>query len=394
MSNRAKYGSVRDLEHPLLKVPFEQLNLTFRSSQKAVDKDLSVVQRAVKDLSKKKPKEAGELIGKVVSRLRGVKRKLEETNAEEVKQLSIIRCRIDHLDSASEGQGEKRYSHVRLNRILVDYMLREGYYDSANKMAETTNIQNLVDVEVFIKSKNVLDGLRGHTCTAALQWCVDNKSKLKKSNSTLEFQLRLQEFLELVRSQKKHEAIDYARKYLTAKKPEEERNEAIDASNMALVQRSMAALAFGPGTSLSPYRELFQDERWAELEEMFKKDFYLLYSLTTKPLLTITLQAGLSALKTPLAYQEDHYNVNDPLCDKTFQDISNDLPYATHNHSKLVCRISNQVMDDRNPAMVLPNGNVYSMKGLESICVDNKVTDPRTKETFAWSGLRKSFIMN
>jgi hypothetical protein len=73
------HGSVRDLEHPLIKVPYEQLNLTFRNSQKSVEKDLSVVQKAVKELGKKKNvghKEAGEYLGKVVQKLRGVKRKV------------------------------------------------------------------------------------------------------------------------------------------------------------------------------------------------------------------------------------------------------------------------------------------------------------------------------
>lgn len=73
-----KFGSVRDLEHPLLKVPLEQLNLTFRNSQKSVEKDLSVVQKAVKELGKKKvgSKEASEYLGKVVNKLLGVKRKV------------------------------------------------------------------------------------------------------------------------------------------------------------------------------------------------------------------------------------------------------------------------------------------------------------------------------
>jgi macrophage erythroblast attacher len=72
------HGSVKDLEHPLLKVPYEQLNLSFRNSQKSVEKDLSVVQKAVKELGKKKvgSKEAGEYLGKVVNKLRGVKRKV------------------------------------------------------------------------------------------------------------------------------------------------------------------------------------------------------------------------------------------------------------------------------------------------------------------------------
>jgi hypothetical protein len=51
-------------------------------------------------------------------------------------------------------------------------------------------------------------------------------------------------------------------------------------------------------------------------------------------------------------------------------------------------------MDDRNPPMVLPNGNVYSLKGVEGISKEGVLTDPRTGEKFAVSSLKKGFIMN
>jgi hypothetical protein len=51
-------------------------------------------------------------------------------------------------------------------------------------------------------------------------------------------------------------------------------------------------------------------------------------------------------------------------------------------------------MDDRNPPMVLPNGNVYSLKGVERINENGIITDPRTGELFAFDSLKKGFIMN
>lgn len=44
-------------------------------------------------------------------------------------------------------------------------------------------------------------------------WCNENKSKLRKINSTLEFQLRVQEFVELIRDRNRMEAVKHARKY-------------------------------------------------------------------------------------------------------------------------------------------------------------------------------------
>ncbi len=73
---------MRELEYPFLKVPFERLNNTFRASQKLVEKDLSVIEKAVKEMNKKATKskvsqdDACKYLDKVVSRLVGVKRKV------------------------------------------------------------------------------------------------------------------------------------------------------------------------------------------------------------------------------------------------------------------------------------------------------------------------------
>jgi macrophage erythroblast attacher len=74
--------AIRELEHPFLKVPFECLNKTFRSSQKSVEKDLAVLEKAVKAMNKKAQKEkiteedACKYLDKVVNKLIGVKRKV------------------------------------------------------------------------------------------------------------------------------------------------------------------------------------------------------------------------------------------------------------------------------------------------------------------------------
>jgi macrophage erythroblast attacher len=54
--------------------------------------------------------------------------------------------------------------------------------------------------------------------------------------------------------------------------------------------------------------------------------------------------------------------VEDPLHLPTYQALAAGLPYAKHLHSKLVCHITKQLMNEDDPPMVLPNGYVYSLK--------------------------------
>lgn len=60
----------------------------------------------------------------------------------------------------------------------------------------------------------VVRAIRSRDCSVALQWCADNRARLKKIKSKLEFKLRVQEFIELVRQDQRMQAIQYARTYL------------------------------------------------------------------------------------------------------------------------------------------------------------------------------------
>lgn len=70
---------------------------------------------------------------------------------------------------------------------------------SAARLAQETSSEQLSDMHIFAEVRQVIEALKQHDCSAALAWCADNRSRLKKIKSSLEFKLRLQEFIELVR---------------------------------------------------------------------------------------------------------------------------------------------------------------------------------------------------
>lgn len=69
--------------------------------------------------------------------------------------------------------------------------------------------QNLVDMEIFLVCQSVEDGLRRHDSAPCLVYCHENRSKLRRIKSQLEFQVRLQDFIELVRSNRRTDAIKW-----------------------------------------------------------------------------------------------------------------------------------------------------------------------------------------
>lgn len=376
------------LEHQLIKVPFEHLKKAMRVSTRLVEKEVNAVVAGVadaidKDMSKE---EAVQRLTSLVSRLQGLKRKLDESNKGEQVQVQRCRARMDHLSMLQGENGkehEAEWNNTRVQRILVDYMLRNSYYDTALKLAEMKNIQELVDVDIFFEARKVIEALRNRDCTEALTWCSENKSKLKKSKSKFEFKLRLQEFIELVRAERMMDAIMYARKHLAA----------WGSTNMKELQQAMATLAFKSNTDCAGYKILFDMQQWDNLTQEFKQEFYKLYGMTHEPLLNIHLQAGLSALKTPFCYEEG-CTKEDPLSQDIVRKLAEPLPFAKHIHSKLVCYITKEPMNDDNPPLVLPNGYVYSTKAMEQMAMRNqgRIICPRTGAVCNFQDLSKAYI--
>ena len=68
------------------------------------------------------------------------------------------------------------------------------------------------------------------------------------------------------------------------------------------------------------------------------------------------------------------------LCMQKFQKLADGMPWSKHVHSKLVCAITREIMNEHNPPMVLPNGAVYSEKAVQQVASRNHniFTCPKT----------------
>ena len=64
-----------------------------------------------------------------------------------------------------------------------------------------------MDIDIFLACQKVEDALREHNTEPCLNWCYDNRSKLRRMKSNLEFTVRLQDFVELVKQDRRVEAV-------------------------------------------------------------------------------------------------------------------------------------------------------------------------------------------
>ncbi|PGG98070.1 protein fyv10 [Polytolypa hystricis UAMH7299] len=385
------------LDQPLLRLPHELARRNFKSVQRIVEREKDHILPALKETANaslsgtQDPEQVLASLDAMLSRMQGLKRKMEVLQEEEKKVLTQSKKRIQHLEELYKipSLADVKYdewSRVRLDRLLVDHMLRSGYTQSAKQLAEDKGITDLVDVNVFVQCQRIADSLlRGET-KEALQWCGENKAALKKLQNNLEFELRLQQYIEMVRAGEKAEARQHAKKYLA------QHNE----TQSAEIFHAAGLLVFLPTTHAEPYKSLYSSDRWQLLSDLFMHTHHELLSLSSHPLLQIALSAGLSALKTPSchsAYASSSSNSNSsstsvcPICSTELNELARHLPYAHHTKSYV-----------ENDSIVLPNGRIYGRQrllemGRKSVFVaQGKVKDPTTGESFDESEMKTVYI--
>jgi len=405
---------VKSLEHPTLKVPYEILNKKFRSSQKVVDREVNHVSSALTDLEKlytqdkTDRKEIIEQLDKVKKQLEELKDKGNEGIADVLEISRVCKRRVDHLkegcsDDMSVPQ-QKQWKKNRLDRVLVEHFLRSGFYQTAIQLSKTSGIEDMTNVDVFLAAKDVEESLLLGDISKCLVWCHENKSKLRKMKSTLEFNVRIQEFIEYIKNGKKIEAVKYARKFLSSD----------EAAQLDLVQQVMGLLAFPLDTPIQPYKDLLAPTRWQDLFLQFRNENYKLHQLSSQSMLSVTLQAGLACLKTPHCYRQgqsllsglpgyiqdmkggnEERNLECPVCHPPLNTLANALPYSHCSQSRLVCHISGSPLNENNCPMMLPNGHVYGEQALIKMANENdgQIICPRTKEIYPILELEKVFVM-
>ena len=94
--------------------------------------------------------------------------------------------RIEHLNElyTIPSLADVKYdewSRVRLNRLLVDYLLRMGYTESAKALAVEKGIEDLVDLNVFEQCHRIEERLRSGSTAEGLAWCAEHKALIKKT---------------------------------------------------------------------------------------------------------------------------------------------------------------------------------------------------------------------
>jgi len=401
-----------------LKVPYEVLNKRFRIAQKHLDREVNHVTVSLSEVERSLAQEEKLERETLVQKLETLKGQLEEMKSKGGEILSsvsevadVIKTRCDHLTGGClEGGQEvqtKMWRRTRLDRMLVEYLLRQGYYETAMQLSENAGVGELTNTEVFLTAREVEESLGRGELGKVLAWCHENRSRLRKLKSSLEFQVRLQEYLEMVKGGQRLAAVKHAKKFLSTEAEEE---------HSLVVQQAMGLLAFPTTTSIQPYKDLLDPGRWFSLITQFRSENFRLHQLSSQSTFTVALQSGLAALKTPQCYKHNFLlsglnnlaslqdvrsvavtekNPECPVCDPVLNTLAHNLPFAHCSQSRLVCHMSGAALNENNQPMMLPNGYVYGERALERQAKQNEgqIICPKTKEIYSFKDAEKVYIM-
>ncbi|KAI4190503.1 MAG: hypothetical protein L6R41_000738 [Letrouitia leprolyta] len=384
------------LDQPLLRLPAELSRKNFKLAALHVEHDKKLLLGALRTTAndsfagKKNPSQVLDSLDNMINRMKNLKRKMEAFHEEEKTIHRQTRKRLEHLNDLYNipSLADVKYdewSRIRLNRLVVDYLLRSGYGESATALAKEKGIEDLVDINVFVQCHKVEESLRRESTQECLAWCSEHRELTRKTNSSLEFELRLQQFIELRRRGQLSEAKQHAQKYISSNTD----------LNTPEVRRAAGLLAYPPETKMEPYRTMYSKSRWEFLSNLFVKTHHELFSLPGRPLMHIALSAGLSALKTPSChskYASSSSNASSttttvcPICSTELNELARNLRHVQHNKSSV----------EHDP-IVLPNGRVYGRERLLEMSAkfglaEGKVKDPTTSEVFDAPRIRKVFI--
>lgn len=373
-------------------------------------------------------------IDSMLARMRGVKRKLTAFADEERRLHAAEEARVRHLSelydmNSVEDVKYEVWSRTRLDRLLVDYLLRHGYNRSARLLAEERDIEALVDVDTFEQMSKIRDSLRAGSAAEALAWCTsgETKKELRKKDvsnpspplpsslphtlclplslflsppplslspaslpliggpnkiyllpwpgpdltcplraqSNFEFMLRFQQYIELVRTQEQGRLLEAIGHAKRFLLPYKD-------SYGREVQQACGLLAWPPAAAAAAahaeYGALYAPARWAMLADLFTATHNSLLALPAAPLLHIALSSGLSALKTPACHSAHPAAAAAPSHSTSLSLAASVCPICSTELNQLARSVPYAFHSKSHvepDLLLLPNGRAYGKARLE-----------------------------
>lgn len=107
------------------------------------------------------------------------------------QSLKVYLLRSDELYSLD------LWKQTRVSRLLIDYLIRKGFYDTAEQLTNVPMLRDLIDLRPFQEMKSLEASIRRKDFDPVFAWYSKHEQRLKKMGSTLKYRLHLHIFIEV-----------------------------------------------------------------------------------------------------------------------------------------------------------------------------------------------------
>lgn len=176
-------------DQPSLRLPYELHRNNFKAAQRNIEQSQTKVEELIRAALRNvtaNPRDAEASIDAATARLKTLRAKLQSLDKTQRTLVGQSDARLAHAEDLYAVQsltdaGYEKWSRTRLDRLLVDYMARNGFVRSAKQLIEDKGLRGLVDVDEFEAVGRIVHSLRvDHRVDLAMAWCGENKQNLRK----------------------------------------------------------------------------------------------------------------------------------------------------------------------------------------------------------------------
>uniref|UniRef100_A0AC35TQ35 CTLH domain-containing protein n=1 Tax=Rhabditophanes sp. KR3021 TaxID=114890 RepID=A0AC35TQ35_9BILA len=302
--------------------------------------------------------------------------------SEEKEMGDLMLTRYRYIVDTCKAPDQLKFIEERNTRMVIEELYRSNKMAAAEYLSWKSSLSDMVNTDLYKEYSAINQGLESRDLGPAFVWVNENKSKLKKIDSRMEVELKIQACIEILRLEKLEAAIDYCRINFS--------NVPKDKWHGNLLH--LMGLLVSTGKVTHPeYIFMLSDFRWDFLKNYFNQEYKKVFHLDTPSAFSLSLQVGLAVLKTPHCKKTPFSKC--PTCDVNAFEIAYKLPHATCLNSRIIDRYNALTLNDNNIPMMLPDGTVYGKYTIDEFTKDGFFHDPLSNEKHPLENILKLFVL-
>lgn len=184
---------------------------------------------------------------------------------------------------------------------------------------------------------------------------------MEAKGSSLEFRLHQLQFLHVLRTKGRIEALEYAKLNFTP----------FAAEHMSDIQRLMACLLWANRLECSPYKDLLSPSQWDKVALEFTRESCNLLGQPYESPLYVTLSAGSQALSSLLKLATVMSSKKQEWAALKQMPVEIELDNSFQFHSVFACPVSREQSTADNPPMLMRCGHVLCKQSIQKLTKSN-----------------------